>query len=106
MRKLLLYGIIAVLFFTAQLFGEEGAAKEKDIYALSYLCGYKCYRAISGKVISQLQYRNFVVDAYKSGFTEALLFDLNESAFEQGFQDAKNNSPSKYKEDIIKEYIK
>lgn len=101
MRILIVSIIIVFLLIPAQMRGEE-IKKEKDTYALSYLCGYKCYSATSGIVLANIQSRRFVINAYKRGFGDALLITINEPAFDKGFQDAKGNLPSKYSEDILK----
>lgn len=82
--------------------GEEVKKKEKDLYALSYLGGYKCYSTMAAR---KVMFRNRLTfaEAYKTGFAEALVISINESAFDKGFQDASSGLPSQYKEDILKE---
>ena len=82
--------------------GEEVKKKEKDIYALSYLGGYKCYSTMTAR---KVMFRNRLTfaEAYKTGFAEALVISINESAFDKGFQDASSGLPSQYKEDILKD---
>ena len=82
--------------------GEEVKKKEKDIYALSYLGGYKCYTTLANRKV-MFKYRLNFTEAYKTGFAEALVININESAFDKGFQDASSGLPSQYKEDILKE---
>jgi len=102
MRKILVCVVIIIFLFSLmQALGEEVKKKEKDIYALSYLGGYKCYTAMAG-IVGMKERLNFI-NGYKSGFTGALMIDINESVFDKGFQDARNRYPSKYKEDILKD---
>lgn len=81
--------------------GEEVKKKEKDVYALSYLGGYKCYKTMADRKV-MFKYRLNFTEAYKLGFADALIININESAFDKGFQDASNGLPSQYKEDILK----
>lgn len=100
-RLLICWVIILFLFSLGQASGEEVKKKEKDIYALSYLSGYKCYRAMAG-IVGMKERLNFI-RGYKNGFADALMIGINESIFDEGFQDAGNRYPSRYSEDILKE---
>jgi hypothetical protein len=102
MKKILIAAMLIIaLFFTGLLFEGEAKTKEKDIYALSYLAGYKCYKAMAGRVM--MPDRFTFVNGYKSGFGEALLINIDNSAFKRGRQDAHNHYPSRYKEDILED---
>lgn len=103
MKKILVMVVMAVfLVSVGQALGEEAKKKEKDIPALSYLGGYKCYKTLTDR---KVMFRNRLTfaEAYKVGFADGLAINISESAFDEGFNDASSNYPSKYKEDILKE---
>ena len=91
---LMLVGVVCLVSLSAN------AQREKDVYALSYLGGYKCYTTLANRKV-MFKYRLNFTEAYKTGFAEALVISINESAFDKGFQDASSGLPSQYKEDIL-----
>lgn len=103
MKKILL-SVMTIVFLSClgQARGEGEKKSEKDIYAFSYLAGYKCYTTLAERKI-MMRHRLTFAEAYKIGFGQALLISINESAFDSGFQEASSGLPSKYKEDILKE---